>query len=111
MSNVVNLFRFDSMQKVKETERQVEDYVMRLHLMEKLELLEEMVRFQEERSKAGHLTLEMIVKGKALFKKLESNAETAGLRALTGAYYRHLKCELSEFIKNGQITKLEPESF
>jgi hypothetical protein len=67
--------------------------------MEKVELLEEMVRFQEERSKLGQLSPQMMREGRHLFQALESSAETRELRTLAGSYRRHLELELEE-LKN-----------
>ncbi len=62
--------------------------------MTRLELLEEMVRFQEARTKAGTLTMAMMVRGKILFTALELVAETDELRILAGSYRRHLDHEI-----------------
>jgi hypothetical protein len=67
--------------------------------MDKLELLEEMVRFQQERSSLGELTPSLMVRGKVLFKALEQNAETQELRLLTRSYRRHLEYELTDFLR------------
>lgn len=74
-------------------------YRAKLQGMEKVELLEEMVRFQEERSKVGQLTPRMMREGRHLFQALESTAETRELRSLAGSYRRHLELELEE-LKN-----------
>jgi hypothetical protein len=65
-----------------------------------LELLEEMIRFQEERSRQGGLTLALIIRGQALFQALEKIAETKELRQLAKSYRRHLKYELEAHSKN-----------
>ena len=75
-------------------------YEASIQVMSKLELLEEMVRFQEERTSLGHLTPSMMVRGKILFKALEQNAETQELRILTRTYRRHLEHELASFLKD-----------
>lgn len=67
--------------------------------MDKLELLEEMMRFQEARAQIAQLTVPMMVKGQILFKALEACAETDELRALTRSYRRHLKLELEAHFK------------
>lgn len=92
MNNLVSLARFREKQKVN---REVQDYQELLGRMDKLELLEEMVRFQEWRSKSGELTAEMIVKGLILFPLLTKMAETKELRLLTTSYARHLEYELA----------------
>ena len=81
---------------------QVEDYAYQAKIitMSKLELLNEMVDFQEERTRVGKLTPEMMVRGKVLFRELEKTAETGALRSLTRSYRRHLEFELKDYIRN-----------
>ena len=85
---------------IKDTESDDLGYQALLFSMDKLELLEEMVRFQEERSRAGHLTLSMMVRGKHLFRRLEESAETQELRLLSKSYRRHLEHELSAYLED-----------
>jgi hypothetical protein len=70
--------------------------------MEKVELLEEMVRFQEERSQVGSLTPDMMKRGRHLFQALENSAETRELKILAGSYRRHLEIELDEHRRKKQ---------
>lgn len=72
-------------------------YRARIAGMDKLELLEEMVTFQQERSQSGNLTRDMMERGIILFKALEETATTPELRLLTRAYHRHLVHELELF--------------
>lgn len=97
MSNVISL---KAVREVKQAELEDMEYHARILVMDKLELLQEMVRFQEERSKLGHLSLPMMVRGKLLFKALETSAETQELKLLTRSYRRHLEYEMAEFLKN-----------
>lgn len=69
------------------------DYKAKLLGMSKLDLLEEMVSFQEEQAIEGNLTEDAIVRGLSLFKELHRQSETSELRELTGAYKRHLEHE------------------
>ncbi len=69
------------------------EYQAKILGMDKLDLLEEMVRFQEERANEGQLTSKLIGQGLLLFKALEENAETVELRNLARSYRRHLKYE------------------
>ncbi len=95
------------MQAVRELKeiQQQEDHAYRARVlgMDKLELLEEMIRFQEERSRTGHLTVKMMVQGKILFKELEGAAETRELKILTRSYRRHLEHELAEYLRTGKL--------
>ncbi len=91
MSNVISIKRA---REIKETKSQDLDYQAKILSMSKVELLEEMVRFQEERTEKGALTVEMMVRGQYLFTQLEKSAETAELKSLTKAYRRHLSHEL-----------------
>ncbi|MBU6375328.1 MAG: hypothetical protein KGQ59_04990 [Bdellovibrionales bacterium] len=72
-------------------------YQARILGMDKLALLEEMVRFQQERSERGALSLQMMNRGKYLFKALEEKAETQELRLLARSYRRHLEFEMTEW--------------
>lgn len=94
MSNVVSL---DVARELKKAEDQA--YHAKILVMDKAELLEEMVRFQQERAKVPELTLEMMVRGKILFKELEKNAETQELYILTRSYRRHLEYELQAYLQ------------
>jgi len=76
-------------------------YRARILVMEKAQLLEEMVAFQQERSRVGQLTRSMMVRGKYLFRALEERAETNELRILARSYRRHLEFELDELAKSG----------
>ena len=95
MSIVVSL---KAAREIKEAQKNEEHaYHARILVMDKTELLEEMVRFQEERSQIGHLTLPMMVRGKILFKALEESAETQELKLLTRSYRRHLEYEMTAY--------------
>ncbi len=96
MSKVVSL---QAVREMKEAETEDHAYHAQILGMDKVELLEEMVRFQEERSRVGHLTMQMMVRGKVLFKALEDHAETQELRILSRSYRRHLEHEMAAFIK------------
>ena len=94
MSNVVSL---KAVRDIKDAETEDHTYRAMILSMDKLELLEEMVRFQEERSSMGQLTLAMMIKGRHLFKALEETAETQELKILTRSYRRHLDFELQDY--------------
>jgi len=94
MSNVISISTFRELKAA-----QNHQYHASLLGMDKLQLLEEMVRFQEERSRTGKLTPALIGRGIILFQLLEKNAETNELRILTRSYKRHLVCELMELKK------------
>lgn len=96
MSKVVSL---KAVREIKDAQAEDHAYRARILTMDKMELLEEMVRFQEERSSKGHLTVAMMVRGQVLFKALEESAETQELRLLTRSYRRHLEFELTAYRK------------
>ncbi len=79
--------------KAKQLENEDLAYRARILSLDKLELLEEMVRFQEERSQSEELTPALIARGKILFKALEESAETEELKLLSRSYRRHLELE------------------
>ena len=97
MGNVISL---QAVRELKTSKDEDLAYQAEIQGMDKLELLEEMVRFQEARSAQGHLTPSMMVRGRTLFKALEENAETQELKILAKSYRRHLEHEYSAFLKN-----------
>jgi hypothetical protein len=99
MANVVSL---KAARELKQSKPEDEAYKAHILVMDKLELLEEMVRFQEERARVGHLTPSMMLRGKVLFRALEESAETQELRLLTRSYRRHLDYELSAYLEKPQ---------
>src|SRR4051812_28797961 len=99
MANVVSL---KAARELKSSKYEDEAYKAQILGMDKLELLEEMVRFQEERARIGHLTPSMMTRGKVLFRALEETAETQELKLLTRSYRRHLDYELSAYLEKPQ---------
>ena len=99
-SKVISL---DAARRIRELSVKDEEYAYQARIlgMDKLGLLEEMVRFQQERSRAGDLTVEMMARGKYLFKALETRAETQELRALAKSYRRHLEAEMASKLQQG----------
>jgi len=96
MNNVVSL---KAVRELKDAESGDPTYQERILGLDKLELLNEMMHFQEERSRVGHLTVKMMIQGQILFKALEKSAETEELRGLTRTYRRHLEFELEAYLK------------
>ena len=94
MNNIVSL---QAARELKQAHHEDHAYRAQILSMDKLELLEEMIRFQEERSRIGSLSVAMMVRGKHLFKALEETAETQELRILTRSYRRHLEHELNAY--------------
>ncbi len=96
MTQVISLDQAREAKKIREGDPR---YQAQLEQMDKLELLEEMMRFQTERTNSGKLTIKLIVRGQILFKILEAQAETHELRDLSKTYCRHLKLELDAYLK------------
>lgn len=71
-------------------------YQIKINKMDKMELLEEMVRFNDSRSKGEKMSLALMIQGRILFKALELMAQTQELRLLAGSYRKHLEHELEE---------------
>jgi hypothetical protein len=92
---VIDLAKHREVKKAAYEDQAYEGVIKR---MDKLELLEEMVRFQEERCNLDKLTLPLIIKGRILFGALEASAETSELRLLTRSYKRHLDYELASYL-------------
>jgi hypothetical protein len=99
-SKIISL---DAARRIRDLSTKDEEYAYQARIlgMDKLALLEEMVRFQQERSRNGELTLEMIARGKYLFKALEERAETQELQLLARSYRRHLDHEMSLKLQQG----------
>ena len=96
MSNVLDFTAAKNKRLSEDSDPYYQALIARMH---KSDLLEEMVRFQEERSAKGALSALMMVRGRILFSALERVAETEDLRLLASSYRRHLETELKEFKK------------
>ncbi len=92
MSNVISIRAFKAL---RDTNAEELAYQARILSMEKVELLEEMVRFQEERKAIGALTPSLMLRGRHLFKALEECADSQELKILSRSYRRHLEYEIT----------------
>lgn len=92
MSNVVRLDDYRPKPPTLPGDQRWDDYHGR---MDRFELLEEMVRFQEDRSRVGRLTKNLAERGLSLFATIEAVAETEELRRLSVSYRQHLAKELT----------------
>lgn len=97
MSNVVSLRAYKALKDVNGDEL---DYRAMILSMDKQELLEEMVRFQELRKLMGGLDAQMMVRGKHLFRALEEAADSQELKILSRSYRRHLEYEIAALKNN-----------
>lgn len=97
-----NIVSLNAVRELKKAEQEDYAYQAKILSMDKMELLEEMIRFQEERSQLGQLTPGMMLRGRYLFKALEETAETQELRILTRSYRRHLEHELNAYTQSKQ---------
>lgn len=91
MSNVISLRSFKASKELDTIELA---YQARILSMTKVELLEEMVRFQEERKELGTLTHPLMIRGRHLFRALEESADSQELKILSRSYRRHLDYEI-----------------
>jgi hypothetical protein len=92
MSNVISLRAFKALKDIDSEELA---YQARILSMSKVELLEEMVRFQEERKTLGTLTPPLMQRGRHLFRALEDCADSQELKILSRSYRRHLEYEIA----------------
>jgi len=100
-----NLVSIQAYREVRKAEKSDPAYEHKILSMDKVQLLQEMIRFQEERSRLGHLSPSMMTQGKILFEALEKAAETRELQILTRSYRRHLDHEMADYlqrVKRGQ---------
>lgn len=100
--NNSNLVVLNEWKKRKNPESDVSTYQARIDSMSKGELMEEIVRFQEQRKRNGGLTEEAIINGMILFKAMESKAETTDLKIFSKVYQRHLSYELAHLRSGGK---------
>lgn len=94
-----NIYSLNAAREMKRAEEEDYAYQAKILTMDKLQLLNEMVHFQEQRTALGSLSLEMMIRGKILFSALEKTAETEALCSLSKSYRRHLDLELKEYLK------------
>lgn len=90
MGVVIPLFKNQSVDKT---------YEAKIEKMDMIQVMQEMVEFQQIRTKTGHLTIELIRKGLPLFKRLMDSATTDELRVFASSYYKHLQKEYSVLSK------------
>ncbi len=89
--SVISLADYRSKRLADGSARGYENQILK---MSKVDLLEEMVRFQEKRKITGYLTPKLIAEGIPLFKALRDQADSQELRILSQSYLRHLQYEL-----------------
>lgn len=97
MSNVVSLRAYKAL---RDTDAEELTYRARILSMSKVELLEEMVRFQEERKTVGSLSPTLMLRGRHLFRALEECADSQELKILSRSYRRHLDYEIAAAREN-----------
>ncbi len=100
MSNVISLRSYKAL---RETDAEDLAYRARILSMSKVELLEEMVRFQEERKSHATLPVSLMQRGRYLFQALEDSADSQELKILSRSYRRHLDYELAA-IREGKTS-------
>ncbi len=100
MSNVISLRSYKAL---RETDAEDLAYRARILSMSKVELLEEMVRFQEERKGHATLPVSLMLRGRYLFQALEETADSQELKILSRSYRRHLDYELAA-IREGKTS-------
>lgn len=88
------------MSNVLKFERRESSWDRKYGTMSMTGLLEEMVRYNEEKIRQSSLSMDMIVRGIALFSNIEKQCTTSELRLLSSSYRRHLEHE-----RTNQIAK------
>ena len=68
-------------------------YESKVAAMDKVTLLDEMIRFQDEQMKTREPSREQLIRGRILFQALLRSAETDELRKLSGDYKTRLEDE------------------
>jgi hypothetical protein len=78
------------------------EYQNRINQMDKAELLEEMVRYNESRLNQSDGNLKFLVQGRILFRALEVLSSTQDLRCLASSYRREIESEISKKVSESQ---------
>jgi hypothetical protein len=94
---MATIIDFKSRRELYEVKRD-EAYSQKLSTMDKLQLLEEMVNFNDKRDKLG-LSVKSITEGLVLFKLLQTNAETVELREVSTRIINDLQSHLDKYKK------------
>lgn len=97
MSNVIYLKDFEEQYSDKKVMAKLYTLYEKFDI---LRLLEEMTKFQQHRTRVGHLDRDMILKGIPLFTLIARKADTPDLKELARSYTKHLKAELATFYTN-----------
>ncbi len=90
MSNVVYLKPY------RDKQAALLEYKARILSMDKLALLEEMIKFQATMEKLGTLDVPMLDTGIFLFEQLERTSETKELLEVCRSFKRHLLSERAD---------------
>jgi hypothetical protein len=80
------------------------EYQTQVAAMDKIQLLEEMTKLQDQRAKQKDLELSEMIKGVALFNMLHKTAETEALKELTRSYLRNLELQIRKYSKIDSMT-------
>ncbi len=92
-AKIIELKSFKELRNNRQSQLEYQAYIDSL---DKLELLNEMIRYQEKRSEKDELTHELLEQGLILFRTLELEADTDALQALARSYRRHLEYEAAD---------------
>ena len=84
--------RFEQRIRIDQEMRNAE-YERKVASMDKVTLLDEMIRFQDEQMKSREPSREQLIRGRILFQALLRTAETEELRKLSGDYKTRLEDE------------------
>jgi len=84
--------RFEQRIRIDQEMRNTE-YERKVASMDKVTLLDEMIRFQDEQMKSREPSREQLIRGRILFQALLRTAETDELRKLSGDYKTRLEDE------------------
>jgi hypothetical protein len=94
----MNPICLNQFKKYKKEQRNQGLYSIKLKQMNKTELLEELIRFQKERSLFEGPSLEMILQGELLFQALITHCESTEMQKFAKTYLKHLKHELQHLL-------------
>ena len=101
MNNVISL---DTKLKINKAKHECKEYEAKIKAMNNEQLLQEMIKFQEDWALMDIPALEAILKGMIFFSKLKESVDTKELKDMVEFYYSLLEQELKEYERQHRIS-------
>ena len=93
------VFNLTIYKELKRLEKIEDDYRKKINLMDMIQLLDEVVKFQSHRQETGgNQTLAMMIIGRTLYREISKKATTVEMRILSNSYLKYVEFEIESFI-------------